>query len=798
MIEKNPVIKKTVCYHCGEQCLDDNHTKSEKVFCCQGCMLVYSIIEGQGLKDYYQIEAHPGSSRRHQKLQQYDFLEEPQINNELHRFKEGTSCVIEMELPDIHCSSCIFLLEKLYLFHEGISSSKVQFAQKKLTVTYDSSKLLFKDLAAILFNIGYPPRFKLNALNRKSLVQNKKLLYQIGIAGFSFGNIMLLSFPEYLGFEKAYLSFFIGYLNIALALPVFFYCGIDYLKSAYHSLKKRVLNLDLPIALGMTTLFVKSIADILLGMGEGYLDSLSGFVFFLLIGRWLQSVTYKSLDFERDYSSYFPLHVSKKTANGIISVSTKSINKKDILVIRNQELIPADAVLLSSEANIDYSFVTGESDLINKKESEKIFAGGKNIGKAIDIYLTSKVEESYLTKLWNENIFKENKVSSTSKLISLISKWYTITILIVAIISGIYWYSEGIQITINVFSSVLIVACPCALALSIPFTYGNVLRLLSTNGFYLKSLDIIEKIQEIDSIVFDKTGTLTDSKEIKIQYTGEALSVAQKAMIKSTCASSGHPLSKAIVTELKNEDILPIDDFADFPGMGCQAIIDKIKIRVGSSTFIFDTPASSEVVNHIHIEIDGKVLGHYTASQKNRKGLSKIMHALRTSYGLHMLTGDSKGKLASFRNLLGQNATLLSSMQPADKMNWINKHQNKGHHVMMVGDGLNDAGALKQSNVGLVIADDINNFSPSCDGIFSANNFVDLPKTLKFIRSSRWILWSTLLFAFIYNGIGLYFAINNLLSPIIAAILMPASSITVVLFGVSTSSLLHYFYFRKK
>lgn len=274
------------------------------------------------------------------------------------------------------------------------------------------------------------------------------------------------------------------------------------------------------------------------------MDSLTGLVFFLLIGKWYQSKTYQALTFDRDFKSYFPIAIVKIENNIEKSIQIKNLTEGDCIRVRNNELIPTDSELLSDAANIDYSFVTGESAPVIKQKGDLIYAGGKQIGSTIDLKVKSNVEQSKLTRLWNQNYQSEvNDKKTLSATIDVIGKNFTYGVLLISLLTAIFWLFTDKSLVINAFTSVLIVACPCALSLSLPFAYGNVMRIFGKNGFYLKNNLVVEKLSKIDTIVFDKTGTITVSDTNEIKFIGKNLSNSDKSKIISVTRHSTHPLS---------------------------------------------------------------------------------------------------------------------------------------------------------------------------------------------------------------------------------------------------------------
>lgn len=299
----------STCFHCGDQCVEklefDNH-----VFCCTGCKTVYEILSGNEMGTYYALDDKAGIRPSSESKGQYNYLDLEEFESKLVFFEEGTVKKVKFFLPQIHCSSCLWLLERLHQLKKGILQSQVDFVKKEVVITFDTAIMSLGELAELCSTIGYPPKITLedDGKTKKDGV-NRKLIIQIGIAGFCFGNIMLLSFPEYLGLSHADANFQLLFssLNLILSIPVLIFGAKDYLISAYKALKSKNINIDVPISLGILALYLRSLYEILFQVGAGYMDSFAGLIFFLLIGKWFQHQTYTAINFERDYESYFPI-----------------------------------------------------------------------------------------------------------------------------------------------------------------------------------------------------------------------------------------------------------------------------------------------------------------------------------------------------------------------------------------------------------------------------------------------------------------------------------------------------------
>ena len=576
----------------------------------------------------------------------------------------------------------------------------------------------------------------------------------------------------------------------AITLPVLFYSASDYFISAYKGIRSKILNIDIPLALGILAMFIRSSYDIITDSGQGFFDSLNSLVFLLLIGKFFQQRTYSFLSFERDYKSYFPIGITRiKKDNTEESIQVYDIEEGDRLLIRNEELIPVDCILVKGEAQIDYSFVTGESKSIEKQNGDKLFAGGKQKGLAIEVEAIKNVSQSYLTQLWSNEVFDKDKFQGVKTLTDKISKYFTIIILLVAFASLLYWLQFGnIKEAFNVFTAILIIACPCALAVSAPFALGNMLRIFDKYKLYLKNTKVIEQMEKIDTIIFDKTGTITTSSENKLRYEGEKLSDEEMILLKNSLRNSNHTLSRQIYNSIPQIGNIKIESFNEINGKGIISTYGDIQMKIGSSSFVTSKPNHLET--SVYISINDIYKGKYIFENEYRKGIKELFYSLSEKYDLFILSGDNESERENLSRWLPKNTEVYFNQSPNDKLAFINSLQEKNKKVLMIGDGLNDAGALKQSDIGFSVSENINIFSPACDGIMDAEKLHKLDKFIQLSKQSLYIIKWSFIISLCYNCIGLGFAISGKLEPVVAAILMPISSISVVLFTTLATNFL--------
>jgi P-type Cu+ transporter len=783
------IINQIICYHCGDSCKDKSIFIDEKVFCCSGCKTVYEILNQGELCTYYNFERNPGISPKNFESKKFDYLDDVTTIHKLLEFKDDKISKITFFIPQMHCSSCIWLLENLFKLNHAITNSTVNFVRKELSVKFLHEKISLKDVVVLISSIGYEPQINLDSAEKKiQKKSNKDLYYKVGVAGFCFGNIMMFSFPEYFSItvSDGLLKSFFGYLNLLLSLPVFFYSASDYFISAYKGLRKKIINIDVPLSVGILVLFVRSVYELLFLNQAGYFDSLAGLVFFLLIGKILQEKTYDAMNFERDYKAYFPLSVTIKQNEIEKSIPVSNLMVGNRILIRQNEIVPADSILMNGDGLIDYSFVSGESHPVHKVSGEMIYAGGRQKSGLIELEVIKEVSQSYLTQLWNNDTFNKKSESQFTSFSNAVSKYFTIIVLLIAVIAASFWYQTSSAIAINVFTSVLIVACPCALALSTPFTLGNTMRIFGRNKFYLKNSNVVEMMAKINSIVFDKTGTITESGKSDIVYSGRILNPTELKCIKSLVRSSTHPLSKKIFDSIDVKDYFPVTKFSEPTGKGIEGVVYGYHIKIGSADFVGSKISEDDkdnVKTKVYISTNNEVVGYFTFSNSYRDGINLLIKKLASEYQISLLSGDNNGEKENLLKIFKNESQLHFKQSPEDKLLFVKSLQSENKKVLMIGDGLNDAGALSQSDVGVSVTDDVSNFTPACDAIIDSGQLKNFMKYLHFSKTSLYIIHLNFLISFFYNLIGLSFAIQGLLSPLIAAVLMPVSSITVVLFA---------------
>lgn len=796
MKQSFPTQTRPKCYHCGEDCDTDVLVFDEKEFCCQGCRLVYEVLAENGLCEFYSLDSNPGKSQKSgAKLRnRFDYLDDPDVAKGLLDFKNATESHVTFYIPQIHCSSCIWLLENLFQINAAIIGSRVDFVKRKVQLKFLHGKLSLKELVNLLSILGYEPSVSLSDLDRERAPQvDRRTLTKLAVAGFCFGNMMLFSIPEYFSEAELLGEGFKGlfdYLNVLLSLPIVFYAASDYYISAWHAVRRRSLNMDVPIVLGIVAFFLYSLWEIFTQGNAGYMDSLGGLLFFLLLGKIYQQKTFATLKFDRDYKAYFPVAVTRlaKDAEEVIPLTKLQVG--DRILVRNEELIPADALLLSPQANVDYSFVTGEEVPVPTQKGELIYAGGRQRGDAVMLAVQKLPSQSYLTDLWNNGEKPEERLQLLEPLANRISGIFTWTVLAIAFAAFAFWIGKDTPLAFKAFTTVLIVSCPCALSMSTPFTLGNTLRIFGKGKLYLKNAEVVEKLALVDTVVFDKTGTLTDPAKASIDFVGETLSQETRSVLKAMVRQSTHPLSNRINQWLDTAQPAMLEGLSEAKGAGLEAKYMGQVIRLGSSEFTGAEKNAELKGNVVYLSVESVVLGYFHIQSGLRQSAPEVVQSLAGDYGLHILSGDHDHEREALSKRLDAGIKFNFNQSPSDKLHYIQSLNQTGQRTLMLGDGLNDAGALRESQVGVAITDQVSHFSPASDAILDAGSFAKIPSFLAFARDSRRIVKFSFGLSFLYNIVGLSLAVQGLLSPVLCAILMPLSSISVVVFTTLATHLM--------
>lgn len=778
-----------LCQHCGEDASGQPIWNDKHVFCCNGCLSVYQILNQSGLCEYYDVSKNPGITPKSSALATIDSNDELELMvNEFTIAQTDNTRVFLFYIPAMHCASCIWLLEKLNHLDAGIISSRANFIKKQLTCVIDTNKTNFSSLVRLLAAIGYEPSLMPEDSDLKERKTKRTALIKMGIAGFCAGNIMMFSFPQYLGLASNETSEFktlFDLANILLSIPLIFYCAAEYFQSFFNWITKKTINVKVPLALGIGALWCRSVYEVATHSGPGYFDSLAGLIFFLLIGQYLQNRTFDGLRFGEKARKFFPLVTRVVVGNKTAARKVVDLKTGDRIILKSNEIIPADAILLHADAYLDYSFATGESTPVHKVAGEMLYAGGKNLGAAFNAEVIRPFSEGKFAEIWSATENQDVEGSSTTKLEKLISKWFVISTIILALVALTIWLPISQNKAWFVFTAVLMVACPCALALAPPFAWNTVASFFAKHGFFLKKPEVIGTIGEIENLVFDKTGTLTDENQC-FATLPDSLTEDELRLLQTAVNQSNHPYSVAIANTL--EAYLPftsIADFKEFPGKGFVVSINQQNIKVGNAAWIGAETTNTAQNKVVYFSIDNRVFEPIVIHDNLRFMAKEALAELKKQgKNLVIASGDNASEKSRIEAALGADTFqhIYMECSPTKKVEILNTQKLSGKTIM-IGDGINDAAGLKHADAGIVLCKDTTQFVPEASGILLNTSFHYIPTFLEIAKKSNRIVFQTFLVSLIYNIIALGLAVGGLMTPLIAAIIMPISSIALMLYA---------------
>jgi Cu+-exporting ATPase len=764
-----------VCAHCGEPCAGDGVETAEGRFCCEGCAAVSAVLHAHGLTAYYRCVPGAGVSQRQasgRDRQRFAALDDPAVAARVVRTVGGATTAT-FAVPALHCASCVWLLEQLWRFDDGVRRTEVDLLRRVVRVAYDPAATSPRAIADALAMLGYAPVLEAERTTDAAPAGRRSLYLKLGVAGFAFGNMMLFSIPRYVNgapLAPEFQRLFDG-LNLAFAIPVLVYAASDWFRGAAAALRARAVTIDVPVALGLVTLFGRSVADIALGRGEGFLDSFAGLVFFLLVGRLLQHKAFEALAFDRTVRSFLPLSARVERDGTDAVVSIDRLDAGDLVRLRCGEIVPADGVAADAGA-VDYAFVTGEAAPVMVRPGEPVRAGGRAARGDLRVRLAGKPSDSRLAALWSDPVFSRRKPQALTDLSVRFGRAFTVGALALAAGGAAAWWPDAATAA-DVATAVLIVACPCALTLAAPITLGTAMGVLGRHGCYLKHSGVLLDLARVSVVVFDKTGTLTSGGGATVTLAG--LSAAAWARVRRLAAASMHPMSRALAAS--GPAAGDLGGVVEVEGGGLRGVVDGVAVAIGAAGYVGLDPGMA-AAGRAYAVVDGTAVGTIDVTSAVRTGVVDAVRALRGRYDTWLLSGDAAPGASRWTALFGGRVRFGQS--PADKLAAIAAHQGGGRGVLMVGDGLNDAGALAAADVGVAVSDDTACLVPACDALLRGDRVAALPAILRYARRAWGVVVLCLAVSVLYNGLGLWLALTAQLTPLASAILMPVSSLTVV------------------
>ncbi len=776
-----------LCLHCGNPLSKKPRAfrrAQDLRFCCAGCESVYHFLTTQGLSNYYELKKQ-GWIRPAKPVEEshspYTYLEDPAILKLYLSAEKNPS--IEFYLEGIHCIACLWLIEKLPEFAKGVQSAKLHLGNSivKITLNEDGS---FAEVARLLGELGYKPHplqknTEAYALQKK---ENQRELIRMGIAGACTGNIMLMVVSLYGGASGKFGQLF-SILSFVLFLPILFYAALPFYKNAWAALKTRSINIDVPIVLALVLGSVLSTWNLSIPNGHLYFDSLSALIFLLLASRYvlkrIQQNIFKSSQLLHFLTPQFAKRFNPETRT-YETVRADLLERGDQIQVLENELFPADGKIEKGKSLVDSSLLTGEALPQKMVEGDEVFAGTRNQSALLIIEVTATRCETRLGKIIKEiesgNLQKAPIIGLADK----ISKIFVFSILILAMASFVFFAFENLGLAFQRALALLIVTCPCALALATPLTLSINLGRAAREGLLLKGAETLERLSNVKKIYLDKTGTLTEGSFEVLQWQSRDSSPSLKEAVLALEKKSKHPIAQAICRMLEEESIAPQTEVLNFQeqlGMGVSGNYQGDFYEVKSLPLsVVPNTEFAGLKTYIGVWKNSQCLAQILLGDSLRADSSMALSQLK-KLGLepYILSGDQETAVLQVAHELKIPRDHCYSRTSPEKK----KEIVQGAESLMVGDGANDALALANAWVGVAVQGSMEVSLRAADVYSSGAGLKPVVRVLKIARENIKVLKRNFVFSILYNLVGATAALLGLINPLIAAVLMPLSSLTV-------------------
>jgi Cu2+-exporting ATPase len=816
------------CNHCllevsESHAIFDRINSEEKVFCCYGCQGVALLIGEEGLEEFYRRRNNswtPGPPEDKP-------VEAAAFTDTIRQV--GDHLETEIILDGIRCASCIWLIEKILLRTEGVEFARVNYATHMAKVRW---KPVHTEISGILARIkaaGYTPKpFTANIREEEIKRQQKDLLVRFGTAAFFSMQIMMYSVALYAGYFQGISTstkVALQIVSLVLATPVLFYSGMPFMRGAVRSLRNMAFNMDVLIITGAGAAYVYSAYRIYAG-GEIYLDTLAMIITLILLGRYIEvmakgrasEVIVRLLSLNPKEARVVKQNPEFRNQNSeprtkttgeipdiqyqMVAVST--IKEGDIIQIKPGERIPLDGILTEGTSEVDESMLTGESKPVLKTVGNEVFCGTQNLYGSFIFKVQRTGENTVLSQIIKTVEDAQARQAPVQAVADKFIGFFVPGVLILSAMTALAWFYYDGDLTEAVMNSisVLVIACPCALGLATPLAILIGTTKGTLMGILVKGGDIIEKARNINTVVLDKTGTITEGKPELTSYRGVGIPDMEALRLTASLEHlSEHSISKAIVNASEEAQHYSVAEFTACPGKGVKGVIEGKYALVGSRDFIesegifnnLDAVLTSELLSWtrsqensgatvIYLSFDGRLSGIFVISDTIRKEASEAIAMLRdTGHDVIMITGDAADTATTVAQKVGLDKDKVMAQQsPVDKAKTIKAMQQEGKDVLMVGDGINDAPALIQADIGIAMGRATDIALESADMVLMRSDLRLVSGAITLSKRTYRVIKQNLFWAFIYNITALPLAVTGILHPIVAAIAMTLSSLSVV------------------
>lgn len=804
MASPDPIdgIAPVDCAHCGLPVPGGDPRVRDPQFCCHGCRAVYGMLHDAGLGGFHAMRSRLGEAPPRVAVERprevYARYDDPAFAERFVR-PAGASREVELHLDGVHCTACVWVMDQLPRVVPGVEASRLDFGRQRLWLRWDPARATLGGIAGFLHGIGYASRplgAEADAARRRA---DRSELIRLGAMLAVAGNVMLLSFALYAGafagMEARFVRFFEG-LSLLLAIPAVTYGAWPFYRGALAGLRLRVAHIDLPISLGIAASFTASAINTLRGAGEVYFDSVTALVALLLIGRFIQHRGQRAaMNRAELLSALTPDVVRRMRPDGAAErIGIADVAPGDVLRVEASETLPADGVVLRGGGHVDQRLLTGEARPVALRAGDRVFAGTGCVGGAVEVQVSAVGAESRLGRLVELIDRADGRRAPIVRLADRLSGWFVAAVLALATAGGVAWAFLDPSRAFDVVVALLVVSCPCALGMATPVALAVARRRAATAGVVLRSTAAIERLAGVERVWFDKTGTLTEGR---MAVVGAWLPAELRPAVCALERRSEHPVARAIAAwAAADEPAIAREDaglraVSETAGRGIAGTLgDGRRLSLGAArgdAGAFEPRVAEALARGqtpVLVKLDGRPVGALALGDTLRPGAAEAIARLRAAgVEVGILSGDHPAVVRAAAEALGIDpARALGGRSPEDKAATV------ADGAAMVGDGFNDAPALRAAGVGIAVHGGAEVALQVADVYLSRPDPAAVADAVEGARRAMRVVRRGLGVSLVYNAVFAHLALMGLISPLAAAILMPASSISVIAHAVVARS----------
>ncbi|HEY0665812.1 MAG TPA: heavy metal translocating P-type ATPase [Gallionella sp.] len=803
--DQHPV--DAVCFHCGLPIAEgvDFHADlggAARKFCCFACQTVCSAIYDSGLEGYYQrtpqgtLLAPPPTPPKDVEMYDLDEVQQDFVSC------QGDVRDINLLVDGIHCAACVWLIERGMMRIPGVVTANVNLAAKRLHLRWDNQRVLLSALIRELSRLGYAgvpydPETAEGSI-RKS---NRAMLYRLFFAGFTMMNMFLISVALYTGANEGPYRDFFHLMAFVLATPTLFYSGYPFFKGAWSGIRNARLTMDLPIVIGLGVTYSYSLYVSINHSvnGEVYFDTVTNLIFVILVGRYLEGMFRHQAVSATNRLMELQPRVATVLSQGLERVtSIRAIKVGEQVLVKPGYKIPMDGIVKEGRSSVDESMLSGESRPVSKNPGSRVTAGTLNGSGALGVEVQAAVQDSTLSRIIRLVEEAQSSKAPIQRLADTIVPWFVLATLISAGITFFIW-SEHFEVALMAATSVLIITCPCALGMATPMSIAVASGLGAKHGILVKNGVVLETLSKVTHFVFDKTGTLTEGK-LRVEHIVAAGGENADDLLLLAAAVerySEHGVAQAIVREADERKLsyrgIAVHDFQAAAGAGVEAAVNGQPVLLGTLEWLKRNRValSDELCRQLdEHEKDAKTCVHFAVAERHvavlvladtlREDAQPLIDAIRSAgIGMTLLSGDRRPVVEAIARQLG-GMEVIAEVLPQDKDQVIQQLQQRGECVAMVGDGINDAPALIRANVGIALGSGTDVSMESADIVLMQNELNKVRLATMLSRRTLRTIRQNIGLSFVYNAIMVPLAMMAKVTPLVAAITMPISSLLVI------------------